>query len=367
MRAVVVGAGILGASTAYHLAKAGAEVVVVDAVHQGKATSAGAGIICPWASKLEEPAWVRLSLASAKYYPDLAAALANAGEKANGYRRVGALITSDDPAELAAAEARILARRSSSPEAGAVRRLANAEARALFPPFRDDLPVIHIEGAARVEARAFSAALLKVAMAKGAVHRTERASLRVEKDRAVCLGADGKPIEGDAVIVTAGAWVSEILGPLGIDLKVAPQKGQIMHFGLGGIDTKDWPVLLPMNSYYMLAFDDSRVVVGATRETGSGFDYRVTAGGQKEVLDFGLAYAPGLKNATLIETRVGFRPAGPSFVPMLGPVRGTRGLLVGNGLGAGGLTLGPMSGRLLAEAALGQEMALDLSDYTPPA
>ena len=143
------------------------------------------------------------------------------------------------------------------------------------------------------------------------------------------------------VIVTAGAWAPEILAPLGIDTRVVPQKGQILHLGLSGVETKDWPVLLPQNSYYMLAFDDSRVVVGATRETGSGFDYRVTAGGEAEVLGFGLAYAPGLRNATLIETRVGFRPAGPSFVPMLGPVPGIDGLLIGNGLGAGGLTLGP--------------------------
>ena len=366
MRVIVVGAGIHGASTAYHLAAAGAEVEVIDAVHQGKATLAGAGIICPWASKLDDPAWYRLSSAGAKYYPALTAALAEAGHADNGYRRVGALVTSNDPAELDAAEKRILARRADAPEAGEVRRLANAEARKLFPPFRDDLPAIHIAGAARVEARAFSSALLGVAVSRGARHRTERVALRLEKDRAVCLGADGRPIPGDMIVVTAGAWAPEILVPLGVDLKVVPQKGQILHFGLNGVETRDWPVLLPMNSYYMLAFDDSRVVVGATRETGSGFDYRVTAGGQAEVLGFGLAYAPGLKNATLLETRVGFRPAGPSFVPMLGPAKGIRGLLVGNGLGAGGLTLGPMAGRLLAECALGTPTALDLADYALP-
>ena len=38
-------------------------------------------------------------------------------------------------------------------------------------------------------------------------------------------------------------------------------------------------------------------------------------------------------------------------------------LLLGNGLGAGGLTAGPMAGRLLAEAALGGPTTLDLADY----
>lgn len=366
MRVIVVGAGILGASAAYHLAVAGAEVVVVDAAHQGKATMAGAGIICPWASKLDDPAWYRLSSTSAKYYPDLAAALAEAGEADSGYRRVGALITAEEPGELFAAERRLLSRARHAPEAGQISRLSNAEARSLFPPFREGLDAIHVAGAARVEARAFSAALLGVAIARGAVHRNERAGLRIENDRAVCLGADGTPIAGDMVIVTAGAWAPEILAPLGIDTRVVPQKGQILHLGLPGVETRDWPVLLPMNSYYMLAFDDSRVVVGATRETGSGFDYRVTAGGEAEVLGFGLAFAPGLRNATLIETRVGFRPAGPSFVPMLGPAPGVGGLLIGNGLGAGGLTLGPMAGRLLAEQALGQTTALNLADYALP-
>ena len=44
MRIVVVGAGILGASTAYHLARDGADVAIVDQAHDGQATAAGAGI-----------------------------------------------------------------------------------------------------------------------------------------------------------------------------------------------------------------------------------------------------------------------------------------------------------------------------------
>ena len=50
MRVAVVGAGVLGASTAFHLVEAGAEVVVVDLKHAGSATAAGAGIVSPWSS-----------------------------------------------------------------------------------------------------------------------------------------------------------------------------------------------------------------------------------------------------------------------------------------------------------------------------
>jgi D-amino-acid dehydrogenase len=47
MRVVVLGAGIVGVSTAFHLTELGAEVYLIDRDAPGRATLAGAGIICP--------------------------------------------------------------------------------------------------------------------------------------------------------------------------------------------------------------------------------------------------------------------------------------------------------------------------------
>lgn len=151
--------------------------------------------------------------------------------------------------------------------------------------------------------------------------------------------------------------------PVGVALPIEPQRGQIVHLRLPGQDTSTWPVILPPGSHYLLAFDDSRVVVGATRESGVGFDCRVTALGQAQVLAEALHVAPGLGAATVIETRVGFRPVGAGIRPLLG--RGLDGLLIGNGLGAAGLTIGPLAGRLLADATLGNEALLDLAPFDP--
>jgi D-amino-acid dehydrogenase len=79
MRIVVVGAGILGASTAYHLARDGADVAIVDQAHEGQATAAAAGIICPWASSVDDPAFYELYAAGARYYTDLVPALSELG------------------------------------------------------------------------------------------------------------------------------------------------------------------------------------------------------------------------------------------------------------------------------------------------
>jgi D-amino-acid dehydrogenase len=104
MRIVVVGAGILGASTAYHLAREGADVTVVDQSHDGRATAAGAGILCPWPSRVDDAIFYRLYAAGARYYAELVPALVEHGQSAVGYRRSGALVVSTDPAELAAVE-----------------------------------------------------------------------------------------------------------------------------------------------------------------------------------------------------------------------------------------------------------------------
>jgi D-amino-acid dehydrogenase len=361
MRVLVVGSGILGSSVAFHLAREGVDVEIVDQNHQGKATLAGAGIVCPWATKQPNGDFYDFYAAGGAYYAPLIESLIESGQTETGYRKVGALVLAESPEQLAEVEARLAPRLARAPEAGGMQRLEGKAAQALFPPLRDDFHALHIPGGGRVEARTIAAAMLGAAVSRGARVREGHVALSTAGDR-VAASIDGQSIPADLVIVTAGAWTNDILGKLGHAIGVEPQKGQIMHLRLKA-DTSRWPVLLPQDSHYMLAFDDNRVVVGATRETGSGFDYRVTAGGQAEVLNFGLGLAPGLADATLIETRIGFRPATSGVKPMLGAISGLEGLLIGNGLGAGGLTMGPLAGRLLAQKALGQTTDLDLGRY----
>jgi len=195
------------------------------------------------------------------------------------------------------------------------------------------------------------------------VERTGTAELVIAGGQARGVRCNGEMIGADAVIVAAGAWAPAIFAPLGVRLAVEPQRGQIVHLHLPCADTGAWPVVLPFASHYLLAFEASRVVVGATRETGAGFDYRATAAGVAEVLNNALSVAPGLAAAALLETRIGFRPMSPGTRPLLGGVAGIAGLLIGNGMAASGLTLGPAAGKLLAQAALGQETDLDLLPY----
>jgi D-amino-acid dehydrogenase len=366
VRLIVVGSGIVGASCAYTATCLGAEVVLVDAAAPGQATAAGAGIVCPWSSRVDDPVWYAFSCAAAREYPLLIDGLAELGETDVGYRQVGALLLAGTEQEQEQERQRILARRSEAPELGDVQALAGAEAQGLFPPLRPEAAAVYIDGAARVDGRLLAAALVRAAVSQGAVTRAGRAQLAQRSGRAVGVTIDGQLIEADAVVAATGAWTKSFLDAAGVAVAVTAQRGQIVHISLGSADTSHWPVILPGGSgHYMLAFDDSRVVAGATRETGSGFDYRVTPGGLAEVLGQALAVAPGLASGTYLETRVGFRPMGPDIRPLLGPVPGLDGLVVATGLGASGLTMGPRAGAVAARTALGVPSEVDLGPFDP--
>ncbi|MDL4843093.1 NAD(P)/FAD-dependent oxidoreductase [Aquibacillus rhizosphaerae] len=360
---IIVGAGILGASTAYHLAKLGETVAIIDRKDLGQATEAAAGIICPWLTNRRNKAWYRLVENGAKYYPKLIRELEEAGEKDTGYANVGAINIFDTDEKLDKKMETALKRKENTPEMGEITRLTPAETKALFPPLSEEFGAVHIGGAARVNGASLRDALIRASEKYGAKIERGNASLLFEESQVMGVCVNGKNLFADQVIVTAGAWAHQLLAPLGMQFQVTSQKAQIIHLQIPNTDTSAWPVVMPPYNQYMLTFEGGKVVIGTTHEDNAGFDYRVTMGGVHGILDKALRVAPGLATSTYAETKVGFRPFTPGFLPVIGPVPHTTGLIVANGLGASGLTSGPYLGRELANIAIGQATELDLKDY----
>ncbi|WP_031470490.1 NAD(P)/FAD-dependent oxidoreductase, partial [Sciscionella sediminilitoris] len=349
---IVLGGGVFGAATAYELARSGARTTLVDAELDGRATSAGAGIVCPWTSRVEDEHWYRMARAGAERYPELLAELTELGAGDIGYRRVGALCPVE-PGDRDRLMTRLRPRLEDANAHGAVTELEAGEATRLFPPLRPDLPAVHIPGAARVDGRLLRSALCQAAGALGTRIVRGTGKPRLTGDKVDGVTVDGEFHPCAKLVVAAGVWTQPLLAELGAPLPGSQQRGQILHLRLAGAPTGDWPVLLPEGGHYMVSFDDSRVVVGATREPGDWLELAATADGLAELLGFALGIAPGLGPATHIETRVGYRPMSPETLPQFGPVPGHPGVFHATGLGASGLTLGPYLGRELAELVLG--------------
>ncbi|MBY6038212.1 FAD-binding oxidoreductase [Fictibacillus nanhaiensis] len=360
---IVIGAGILGASTAYHLAKSGADVTLIDRQDRGQATDAAAGIVCPWLSQRRNKAWYQLAKGGARYYPELIAQLEADGETDTGYKRVGAISLHTDLDKLEQMAERARKRREDAAEIGEIAILSPAETRKLFPPLSEEFGSVFVSGGARVNGRALRNALINAAIKNGATIIHGNASIVHEENRVVGIKREGQTLLADQVIATAGAWSQELLQPLGINFNVTHQKAQIVHLELPEIETNTWPVVMPPTNRYILAFEGGRIVVGATHEDEAGFDNRVTAGGVNEILTKALTVAPGLSESTILETRVGFRPFTPGFLPVIGPLPNFKGIMIANGLGASGLTSGPYLGRELAKLALDKPTEIDLGSY----
>jgi D-amino-acid dehydrogenase len=361
-RYIIVGAGILGATTAYKLAKAGAEVLIVDRPDAGQATDAAAGVICPWLSQRRNKAWYHLAKNGAKIYPDLVEELQKDGEEDTGYAKVGALSLHQDEKKLTSMKDRALKRREDAPEIGEVKLLNSLETRALFPMVDATYSSVHVAGAARVDGRAFRNALLRAAEKHGAAFIHGNATLSYTGKNVNGILINKKRYEADTVIATCGAWMDDFLRPLGIEFQSSFQKGQVLHLELPNVDSSNWPVLMPPTSQSIVPFQH-RIIVGATHENDTGFDHRVTAGGIQDILSKALQVLPGLEQSAIIEARVGFRPFTPGFLPVIGRLPEINGLLIANGLGSSGLTTGPYLGTQLAKLALGETVEINLEDY----
>jgi D-amino-acid dehydrogenase len=369
-RIAIIGGGLVGVSIGWRLLELGLDVIVIDREHGGQATAAGAGILPPLDPFVGADAVLPLLARARAFYPELVAALAAEGEGDLGYDVIGALSVATSAEELARLPElqRECERRRAEgfTHIGAVTRLEAAQARSLFPLLGPGvLGAVHCSGAARIDGRRLLAALRGRMRARGAALRVGDASIWSEAGRVLGVLVDGEAVGADAVVVAGGAWSSLVFAPLGIELPVVPQRGQLLHLEVPGHSTGRWPVVLGFEHQYLLAFPEARIVAGATREDGVGYDHRATVAGVRAVLDQALSLAPSLRNATIAEIRVGFRPVSSDRRPVLGAMGGYPNLFVATGHAGYGLEVGPYSGVVLAELIAGRTPPLDLAPFSP--
>lgn len=357
-RVGVIGSGIAGASTAFALAYRGVDVIVVDDATAGQATAASAGIIAPWVST-STGAYYETYAAGGNFYPEFLKRLIALGIPDLGYRRSGALVVNNDPDTLAEAAATIRERVAAARSvAGEIHDVDAAELAELFPPIAPDMTGLLITGGGRVDGRVLRDAILTGARQYGAKFVADSAQAITASSRGTwSVRTTSAMDEFDALVIAGGARSADLLDRLGHPVGITPQRGQLLHLGLRGVNTSPWPTIHPLDHHYITPFDGGRIVAGATREDGVGFDVRATASGTKQVLDDAMRIAPGLAEATVLEARIGVRPMSTreGALPYAGAVPGADGLWLASGFGAGGLTMGPLIGDGLARLILGEE------------
>ncbi|RSI41932.1 NAD(P)/FAD-dependent oxidoreductase [Streptococcus cristatus] len=353
-KVAVIGAGIVGSTAAYYLSKSPDVEVTVFDDGEGQATKAAAGIISPWFSKRRNKAWYRMARLGADFYQELIAELKVAGIQTDFYQQTGVYLLKKDESKLQELYDLAANRREESPLIGVLNLLSRQEVHKKFPGLQGFERLLYASGGARVEGALLTETLLKASKAELV---EKKVSLAVDGEQVL---VDGRSF--DCVILSVGAWLGEILQPLGYETDVRPQKGQLRDFRLAE-KTDDYPVVMPEGELDIIPFLAGKVSVGASHENDRGFDLTVDKTVLNQLQQEAETYLPKLSKAEILGERVGTRAYTSDFSPFFGAVSDLPNVYAASGLGSSGLTTGPLIGRQLAQIALGEAGLLDPSDY----
>ena len=353
-KVAIVGAGIVGATAAYYLSKeADIEVTVFD-YGKGQATKAAAGIISPWFSKRRNKAWYKMARLGADFYVDLLADFEKSGQQVDFYQRSGVFLLKKDDSKLEELYDLALQRRNESPLIGELAILDQESASKLFPGLEGFERLLYASGGARVDGQLLVSRLLEASQVKV-----------VKKEVSLTPLAPGYQIDDqifDQVILSIGAWLGHILDPLGYEVDVRPQKGQLRDYQVKQ-DMGTYPVVMPEGEWDLIPFPGGKLSLGATHENDMGFDLTVDENLLQQMAEAAGPFYPSLKDAVLSGERVGIRAYTSDFSPFFGQVPNLSGVFVASGLGSSGLTTGPIIGYHLAQMLQGRSGVLDPMDY----
>ena len=167
-------------------------------------------------------------------------------------------------------------------------------------------------------------------------------------------------LSANAVVLALGPWSDDIFRPLGYDLPLGWKRGYHMHYRAKGNATLGRPVIDAESGFLM-----TPMTKGIRLTTGAEFALRdapKTPVQLERVEPIARRMFP-LGERVEAEPWLGRRPAMPDMVPVIGPAPRHKGLWFSFGHHHLGFTLGPASGRLLAEMMMGETPYTDPTPY----
>ncbi|MEU7818037.1 FAD-dependent oxidoreductase [Pseudonocardia sp. NPDC049154] len=207
----------------------------------------------------------------------------------------------------------------------------------------------------------YLAALADAVRARGAVITENRRVLGLHDDgHHVFVRCRKGNHRYDAAVIATGAWLPELAYPFGV--RVPVQAGRGYSFTVPAQDLPDGPIYLPVQRIACTPLGDRLRIAGMMefRNPDEPLD-------QRRVQAIVNAARPFLQGVDLEDRRdewVGSRPCTPDGLPVVGPTSSPR-VFAAGGHGMWGIVLGPLTGRLLAEAVVTGTTPYELQAFRP--
>ncbi|HET9644925.1 MAG TPA: D-amino acid dehydrogenase [Burkholderiaceae bacterium] len=408
MKVAVLGGGVIGISTAYHLARRGADVVLIER-RSGPALEtsfANAGQVSPgystpwaapgiplkalkWMFQRDAPlairpdgtwgqiVWLARMLAQctssryavnkqrmmrlAEYSRDVLRELRDEARLAYEHRSLGTLqlFRSQEQLDAAGRDVEVLR------ECGVPFQLLGREELSRAEPALDRVKS-RLSGGLRLpndetgDCHLFTRQLADRASGLGVSLRvdTEVSRLRVEGGRLVGIQlTNGDLLNVDACVVALGCATPALLKPHDIEVPVYPVKGYSLTLPVR--DDSSAPVSTVLDETYKVAVTrfESRIRVGGMAEL-AGFDLALRARRRRTLEKVLCDLFPGGADLSRAEFWTGLRPMTPDSTPLVGATK-VAGLFLNTGHGTLGWTMAAGSGRLIADLVTGRQPEID--------
>lgn len=160
------------------------------------------------------------------------------------------------------------------------------------------------------------------------------------------------------VVLATGSWSPEIAQSLNLRIPIQAAKGYSITFENPTVTPK-LPLLLSEANTVVNPLGDALRIAGTLELAGMDFTFnthRINA-----IQKSSQSYLSGLDQAKVIEIWRGLRPCTPDGLPIISHSRGLNNLIVAAGHAMLGMTLGPITGKLVSQLISGEKTEVDVS------
>jgi sarcosine oxidase subunit beta len=367
---IVIGAGVIGSSIAFHLGALGARnVLVLDRLPIGAGTTAqSSGILRTHYSVPENVRMARASFAAFEQF----AAYVGDEEASSGLVKCGYLIAAPDGAHLSALRESLARQQAMGIRVDLLDRQQAAER----------LPLARFDDAALIgyepEAGFADAYLVATGFARAARRLGVRfregvtvTGLRRAGTRITGVDTDRGPIVAGCVISAQNAWTRELEQSTGLALPVVPERHAVFALAGPAAYSHEMPVYKDLGSRGMLycrSYGTRQMLVseGTAGEPLDRPDIEqgpISTDRLVDVIEQVAERFPGWEEAGVAASWTGVYDVTPDWNPVLGTAPGLDGLVLAFGFSGHGFKLSPAVGRNVAQLTLGLPTDLPLAPY----
>ncbi len=377
---MVVGAGIVGTSVAYHLSLEGLKVCLMDREAVGSGASAhGHGLLSALGREFKPGPYFLLGVEGARMFPDFIAKVMEEAEVAPLFQEklgVNLALTEEEESifrdSMAWQQEHIEMRWATTQEIRSLEPRITPEARG---------GVLYRYG--QVDAYRLSLALTQAVEKRGGqLLLREATGLETEGDRVVGVTYPGGKVLADVVVMAMGAWSGAVRRWLRFPVPVRPLHGEVLHVRMGGdpiglfiLTARHGPIIQRLDGIILVGSIggvsmsgvdvDTLHVFDPEDEAPWEFDLSPSQWGRDSILEQVVKIMPAIGEAQVVDHLAGVRPLSADRMPLIGPVPGWRGIYLATGHGTKGIHLSAITGQIIADQIVRGESRMPAEAFSP--